>query len=335
MLQEIKFANQTGNLGFAINFRPTNTTGNWQVAIGATGNSEMALTFSGNMGRIYDEDGYFVCGYGIQEVNIHGVIETGHYAYYTDGIVTKCKGKPSFDLNYATFNTTSSENPIISISGSESVFDDKSILFLTNDEDADADWIEFINYMVTDITVSSSFTGVSISGRENEVEEYDAVVFGEIGASITEYTGIWHSLDIPKIVLSPTTAENLGLLEIIGSGSVGVTGLTFIENPACASKIDLVLGGLLVGTGDNYLFPALTSPSFVDTWLPTKDSVIGWNASGVMIDEFSSGEDFVGEVFSNRYYLFNTPSGLDYLTDSTRQIITNTLRLALEGKSLK
>lgn len=320
MLTEIKFPNQTGSIGFSLNFKPANTTGTWEFGIGSTGNSEMALTFSGHNGRVYDEDGHFICGYGVKDVGLEGILETGHYAYYADGVIAKCKAKEGLDFNYAYFETDNLESPNIRISGGESTFDGKRVLFLSQDEDEDASWIDWFSHFVEDVTVSTSYTGAEVSGRTEEFSEFDLLVFGSsIGTEISGATGIWHLVDSPKLLLGAETAEGFGLLTILGSNSSSIQLNMDSASPIMERKLYT----------ESEWINGFDSTGVIANYIPLAYS-IQYDLDDNFFDSFYSGlqPDW---NFADSYYLFNTPFGASGMNDTGRQIVLNIIQQLFDG----
>lgn len=322
MQKEIKFPTQTGTIGFQLNFKPINTTGLWSFQIGASGNSDMALSFSGINGRVYDQDANFICGYGNKDVDIRGIIETGHYSYYADGVLTKIEDKEQLDFNYAVFNYEEVDRVNIEISGYESPFDNKSILFLTNNETGDYQWINFFKNLIEDVTVSNAYTGEQISGRTADLEEYDMIVLGNsVGEEIETVTGVWNLVNKPKVITSPLTAHYLNLIAYPTYNLCSVSGVN-----GGSANIGRKIGGVITSFDNDLLSTTGLVYSGQDL------ALVSYNITNqTLIEIFFSGY-YSHYNFADNYYMFNLPSGTDNLTDDGRQLFINFTDMLVNNK---
>lgn len=296
-----KFLTETGAISFYASFSPVNTTGSWEFSIGTSGLADKAILFSGQSGRVYDEDGHFLCSYGNRDVVLQGFLNTGHYVTNADRVLAKCATKNRRSVNYINFTSSGEEIPEIIVSGLGSRLEDKSALFITVNQNTDSAWINQINHLFDDVTVTSGYTGTDISGLSSNINDnFDYIFFGQsLGTGNISMSGDWTGVTCAKISLSPSAFPSFGM----ASNSSQRTGQLY------PTIIDTSLDYNLFGE------TVLGATGFVSGVFPTGEVLVAYSGG--------TGDAPMFSKYSYNHYLVNIPSGYNNLTDEGRQLFLN------------
>lgn len=296
-----KFLTQTGAISFYTSFAPVNTTGSWELSIGTSGLTDKAILFSGQSGRVYDEDGHFLCSYGSRDIVLEGLLDNGHYGIKADGVLAKCKNKNRRSVNYINFTSSGEEVPDIIVSGFASELEDRTALFITVDKSADSLWISQIDHLFDDLAITSGYTGTDISGLSSSINDsFDYVFFGQsLGTGDISMSGDWAGVTCAKISLSPTAFPSFGMA-ISSAQRTGQLYPTIVDTSLDYNLFDETV---LAATG------------FISGLSPTGEALVAYSGG--------AGDAPMISKYSYNHYLVNIPSGYSNLTDEGKQLFLN------------
>jgi hypothetical protein len=218
------FQHQTGNIAFNIAINATNTTSKkLQINLGQEGIEDKNISFIIESGNLYDKNEIFFGGFYTQnEFELTGSIYKDFYNYYYNNLLIRSNAKYNCDFNYIEVLKDNYSNDYIiesQING-EIKETNKNLLYITTgiNDSGIINIISGMNIFKGEpgiITGYNNYTGFLNSGSIEQLNYFDAIVFGQYinPEHFIDKSG-WYEINKPIIFLGAEVC-NFNNLDLI------------------------------------------------------------------------------------------------------------------------